>query len=164
MSSFMPTGRALQRFHGWLYSAVAAFFLSMPLWIESDDPAPLWLPISLAVAAGLRAAWHFRQAHKLSPATPAFPDHSKLPYPQRAAAVKRALYVGTLAVAALSCWAAWSLHRLETGQAEYVAIWAPISLAYHLGGFWVAVLGFPVLWLAGMANAVRALRRDRPTS
>lgn len=159
--SFMPTGRALQRFYGWLFTAMALFFISMPLWIETDEAGPIFALI-FAAAAGLRAAWHFWRASKLAPTTPAFPDHSKLPIDERKAVVKRSLLIGTPGVVALSAWVAWDLSRLEAGTTQSVYIWAPLSLAYDLGGYWAAVLGLPVLWSAIMINAYFKLWRPKP--
>ena len=157
--SFMPTGRALQRFYGWLYGGLAVGALALPLFIETDEAGP-WFALFFAVLLGLRSAWHFWRASKLPPDQPAFPDHSKLPLDERAAMVKRAALVGTPAVALLSAWAAWDLRQLESGAVESISLWAPITLAYDFGGFWTAVLGLPALWVAFMLYGFWKLKRD----
>jgi hypothetical protein len=158
--SFNPSARRLQQFYGFLYGAVAVFMLGLPLF-EQIDELGKWFVVLAVAAFGLRSAWHFRRAFKLAADEPAFPDVSKMPISERAATVKRAMLVGTPAVAVLSAWAAWDLRQLELGRADYVTLWAPLSLAYDLGGYWAAVLGLPVLWVFFIAYAMLKLRREQ---
>ena len=164
--SFNPSARRLQQFYGVLFGAVAVFMLGLPLFEEIDELGK-WFILLFVVAFGLRSAWHFRRASRLAADEPAFPDVSKMPISERAATVRRSMLVGTPGVALLSAWAAWDLRQLESGRTDHVTLWAPLSLAYDLGGYWAAVLGLPVLWVFFIAYAMRKLRReeqDAPSS
>ena len=160
--SFVPTGRALQRFYGWLYGIMAVGALTMPLWAATDDLG-VWFAILFVVVLGLRSAWHFRRASRLPPDEPAFPDASKLPLDERTALFKRAVLVGLPAMALLSGWAAWDLRQLESGEVREVRLWAPIVMAYDMGGFWAAVLGPPAVFVSLMGYGYWKLRRDAAT-
>jgi hypothetical protein len=57
----------------------------------------------------------------------------------------RTLLIGIPAFIILSVMTYFDLQKLESGTVEYVSLWAPVSLLYDLGGYWLAVLGTPLL-------------------
>ena len=159
MSFLNPTGRGLQRFYGTLYGAFAVGALALPFVVETDDLGR-WFCVLFVIALALRSAWHFWRAHKLAPDEPAFPDISKLPIDERTVVFKRAVLLGTPAIAFLSAWAAYDLKQLESGATDSVRLWFPIVMAYDMGGFWAAVLGPPAVFGALMVYGYWKLRRD----
>ena len=159
MSFLNPTGRGLQRFYGTLYALLALGALALPFVTETDDLGR-WFCLLFVVVLGLRSALHFWRASKLPPEEPAFPDVTKLPMDERTAVFKRAVLLGTPAIAFLSAWAAYDLKQLESGATDSVRLWAPIVMAYDMGGFWAAVLGPPAVFAGLMVYGYWKLRRD----
>lgn len=66
--------------------------------------------------------------------------------------------LGGIAFTILSIWTYFDLKDLESGTVEYVRLWAPISLLYDLGGFWLAVAAMPVLGIISTFLLFRKMR------
>ncbi len=58
---------------------------------------------------------------------------------------KRGILLGGIAFIILSVWTLLDLNSLESGTAESVRLWGPVSFLYDLGGYWLAVLTTPIM-------------------
>src|SRR5512133_3000491 len=78
---------------------------------------------------------------------------------ERPAALRRIMWLGGSAAAALSVWSAWGLWSVETGRVEGAEVWGPVAAVYRHFGFWPAALTCPALGVLIVSSARTKLRK-----
>ncbi len=138
------------KFQAAVYTALALFLLSFPLWTEAVDDDGILFIIILVPIMGYTAFRKFKQIEQTGDDEPII-DPAQYALPEDATAeegagyYKRLILFLWLALGALTFITVWDLNDLEARTALSVSVWAPVAFLYSHFGYWVAVLSAPLL-------------------
>lgn len=142
---------------GWCYALVGIAILSI-LAFKKIDEFGMIFSIGFVAFLAFRSYSCFKELKKTEKEDQVFsyPDNS--PVKEKISYLTRIAIIGAIAFLILSVWTYFDLKDLESGTVEYVRLWAPISLLYDLGGFWLAVLATPLLGILTIFLLMRKIK------
>jgi hypothetical protein len=129
---------------GWSYILIAVAIILTCIFKKIDEFGFIFSIIFIPLLA-YQSYSCFKKLQKTDKDDMAFVPREDSPATEKISYFKRLAIVGGIAFAILSVWTYFDLQNLESGTVEYVKLWAPISLLYNLGGFWLATLITPIL-------------------
>jgi len=151
------SARDLHRRHATAFGVLAATILVLGL-IFGKDEIGVGFAVLVAAFFGARAAYHGWKLRRAAPGEQVAMNVDGLPVAERAPALRRIMWFGGSAAAALSVWTAWALWTIETGRADDAEVWGPVALVYRQLGFWPAVLTCPALGALIVGSAWKKMR------
>jgi hypothetical protein len=113
----------------------------------------------LFVLMGIFNLWRARRTSPSDNVTHILVTPDLASVPEQTRHFRLMFWLSIVAFPAMTVSIAYELHRLESGAAERVLIWAPISAVYEHFGYWPAVLSLPVLGLIGCIVSIHKLRK-----
>jgi len=135
----LMAARDLHRRRAWGYGILAGTILVVGLLFAKDEIGVGFVLLMAALFGG-RAAYQVWKLRRAAPTEQVAMNVDGLPVADRAAALRRIMWIGGSAAIALSVWSAWALWTLKNAQ-----LWGPVALVYSHLGFWPAVLTCPAL-------------------
>lgn len=153
----LMAARDLHRRRAWAYGILAGTILVVGLLFAKDEIG-IGFVLLMTALFGARAAYHAWKLRRAAPSEQVAMNVDGLPVADRAAALRRVMWIGGSAAIALSIWSAWALWTIETGRAEDAELWRPVALLYSYLGFWPAVLACPALAALIIGSAWKKMR------
>jgi hypothetical protein len=150
--------RDLYRRRARAYGVLAAVIFVVGL-LYGKDEIGIGFTTIVAALLGVRAFLNWRRMQRAGADEKIVRNVDGLPVAERAPALRRIVWLGGSAAAALSAWTAWTLWELETGRVERATVWGPAALVYRYAGFWPAVLTWPALGVLIVASGWAKMRK-----
>jgi hypothetical protein len=161
ISQLLPdvvAARDLHRRRAWAFGVFAGSVLALGL-VYGKDALGVGFAVAFAAIFGARAAWHAWKLSRTGAGEQVAMNVDGLPAAERPAALRRIMWLGGSAAAALSVWSAWGLWSVESGRAERAEVWGPVATVYRHFGFWPAALTCPALGVLIVSSARTKLRK-----